>query len=492
MRTGLVLAAAALVALVALAGCMPVALPPSSGVGCTITSFGLLAPPVQGTITEATRTITLKAPAGTDSSALVAVFASTGERVTVAGVNQESGKTENDFSRPVEYVVESADGSRVSYVVRVAVLPPLGEAKSITAFSFVKPPVSGDIDEDTHAISAVVPHGTDRSSLVAIFASTGVLVTVDDTVQASGETINDFSEPLTYVVAAENGSTSAYRVEVREEPGAEKGLTSFSVACAGAVSVIDETQRSVHIRVADGAELSSLVAVFTTTGVCVKAGGRLQESGVTANDFRDTVEYEVFAEDGSSAVYTVSVTGTIGLLVNELDVDQVGTDNAELIELFAVQRVDLFGLVVILVNGGVTPGLEYARIDLTPLGSVPPGSYLVIGGPLVPVAPPAVKLTPLGWGSSNRIQNGPSDAVILWDTLGRRVIDTVTYAGVLHRVLIAGETTELDATEGASGAPADSNSVQGSIGRSPNGVDTGQNGADFKFISAPTPGTPNP
>jgi hypothetical protein len=58
--------------------------------------------------------------------------------------------------------------------------------------------------------------------------------------------------------------------------------------------------------------------------------------------------------------------------------------------------------------------------------------------------------------------------------------------------VITGESAELDATEGGTGAPADSNSVPGSIGRSPTGVDTGQNGVDFKFISTPTPGTANP
>jgi hypothetical protein len=81
---------------------------------------------------------------------------------------------------------------------------------------------------------------------------------------------------------------------------------------------------------------------------------------------------------------------------------------------------------------------------------------------------------------------------MLWDTIGRRPIDTVSYAGVLHRALIMGETAELDATEGSAGAPADSNSIHGSLARSPNGQDTGQNGADFKFIGTPTPGAPNP
>jgi hypothetical protein len=81
---------------------------------------------------------------------------------------------------------------------------------------------------------------------------------------------------------------------------------------------------------------------------------------------------------------------------------------------------------------------------------------------------------------------------MLWDTIGRKVIDTVTYAGVLHRVIIEGETAELDATEGSTGAPADSNTTVGSLSRSPNGLDTGQNGVDFRFCPVTTPGGPNP
>ena len=53
-----------------------------------------------------------------------------------------------------------------------------------------------------------MPHGTDLSSLVAAFSTTGTCVSVDDTEQTSGVTINDFTEPLLYVVNAEDGSTA--------------------------------------------------------------------------------------------------------------------------------------------------------------------------------------------------------------------------------------------------------------------------------------------
>jgi hypothetical protein len=374
--------------------------------------------------------------------------------------------------------------------------PPAGDGKlAITSFAFLAPPVAGSITEDAHAVDVEVPAGTDLTALVAVFVASGSRVSVAGVEQVSGRTPNDFSGPVEYVVEGSDGARVAYVVRVtaaQEALSAEKSFTSFSFQSPGAAAVIDEGRWIVHARVADGTELSSLIAVFTTTGACVRVAGKVQESGVTVNDFSSPVEYEVVAEDGSSCRYTVLVAGRIGLLINELDVDQVGVDNAEYIELLAVGDADLWGIVVVLIHGGVTPGKEYARIDLSSLGSIEQGSYLVVAGPLVQVPPPAVKYTPQGWELTNRIQNGPSDAVMLWDTIGRKVIDTVSYAGALHRAVIEGETMELDATEGNTGAPADSNSVTGSLSRSPNGQDTGQNSVDFRFVPALTPGGPNP
>jgi hypothetical protein len=199
----------------------------------------------------------------------------------------------------------------------------------------------------------------------------------------------------------------------------------------------------------------------------------------------------VTAEDGSTADWSVRVVGSFAVVLNEIDVDQVGIDAAEYIELFARAETDLGGISVVMLNGGVTPGQEYARVDLTPAGSLSAGGYLVIAGPGVAVPPEALKLTPSGWESSNRIQNGPSDALMLFDTIGRRIIDTVSYNGSLRRAILSGESTERDATEGTAGAPADSNSVSGSLGRLPDGQDTGQNGADVRFSPKLTPGAPN-
>jgi hypothetical protein len=480
-----------LIALACLAACVQPAPQPQPSGDAELTSFSLLAPAVEGEIDLEAGTVSIQVPVGTDVTALVAVFSATGSEVTVGGAPQVSGQTVNDFSAPLEYRACAADGSFAAYMVSVTRAAPLSAEKAIVAFSFLHPEAAGVIDQEAYAVHLTVPHGTDITSLVAVFTTMGVAVTVDDTEQESGVTVNDFTDPLTYIVAAEDGTTCAYTVSVGVAPNTEKSMTSFGLALPAVQGVIDQDARVIRVPAPEGTDLSSLIAVFSTTGARVSVQGREQASGVTVNDFGSPLDYIVTAEDGSETSYSVRVSAHIPLLINELDVDQVGTDSAEYIELYAAGDADLCGVAVVLINGGVTPGLEYARIDLSPLGALPSGTYLVIAGPNVPVPPPTGKYTPQGWELSNRIQNGPNDAVMLFDTLGQRVIDTVTYAGILHRALIIGHPTELDATEGSAGAPADSNSAAGSIGRSPNAADTGHNNMDFKFNPALTPGAPN-
>jgi hypothetical protein len=369
--------------------------------------------------------------------------------------------------------------------------PPPSAEKEILDFSFLALAVAGVVDREALNIRVVVPHGTDRSCLVAVFTTTGTSVTVDDTEQESGRTVNDFTEPVVYLVTAQDGSAAAYAVSVDLAPSAEKAITELSFLGVPSPSLIDPARGIVRVRVPEGADLSSLIAVFAASGARVEVSGAPQTSGRTPNDFRQPVTYTVFAEDGSTADWQVRAAAAPRLLVNELDYDQPGADSAEFVELAAQAESDLGGLVLILVNGGSIPGMEYDRIDLGAAGALPAGGFLVIAGPGVAVPAPAARLQPPGWESSNRLQNGPRDSVLVWDCVGRRIVDAVSYGGVLHRALITGEAAEVDPTEGAAAAPADSGSAAGSVSRIPSGADTGQNGTDFRFTAALTPGEAN-
>ena len=72
----------------------------------------------------------------------------------------------------------------------------------------------GTIDEAAHTIAVTVPAGTSLTALVATFTSTGDSVSVGGVTQTSGLSAHDFTSPVTYVVAAADGSSQSYTVTV--------------------------------------------------------------------------------------------------------------------------------------------------------------------------------------------------------------------------------------------------------------------------------------
>lgn len=90
----------------------------------------------------------------------------------------------------------------------------LAPDKAISAFAIVSPPAYGVINDSTKTITVTVPYGTEVTSLIATFATTGISVTANGVEQTSGITANDFRTVVIYTVTAENGSTSDYTVSV--------------------------------------------------------------------------------------------------------------------------------------------------------------------------------------------------------------------------------------------------------------------------------------
>jgi hypothetical protein len=271
-----------------------------------ITAFSLLGIP--GVIDETTKTISVTVPSGTDVSALVATFTMNGTKVQVNGIDQTSGVTPNDFTTPVVYTVTAAGGITTSYTVAVHIS--LSSAKAITAFSFTSPAATGIIDESAKTISVILPSGTNiglLNGLRAVFIATGS-VSVNNTVQMSGASPNDFTGPVVYTVTAEDSSTATYTVIVTIAPDDAKAITAFSFTSPAATGIIDESAKTISMTVPSGTDVTHLVAIFLTTGASVKIGPTVQVSGATPNDFTAPVLYTVTAVDTTTATYTVTVT----------------------------------------------------------------------------------------------------------------------------------------------------------------------------------------
>jgi large repetitive protein len=187
--------------------------------------------------------------------------------------------------------------------------------------------------------------------------------------------------------------------------------------------------------------------------------------------------------------------GSSGLVINEVDYDSIGNGDAdEFVEIFnaGAAPASLANIAVVFVSGSAsTP--EYNRVDLTSLGTLAPGQYLVVGSASVRnlVVPPALEIAFMD--DTNQIQNGAPDAVGLVNTATMTVIDVLSYEGSVTAGHVNGFPGTVDFVE-APALPAnvaDNNVSAASLIRFPNGTDTNQAANDWKLTTTPTPGTAN-
>ena len=159
--------------------------------------------------------ITITFPYGTNISNLTPVFDAGFATVTVDGEVQESGVSEVNFQDgvPVVYTVTSYDGSTSNdYIITINITP--GNSENwLTDFGFGSMPIDKTVDGNTFYI--VVPNDVDITSLKATFESPELAtVTVDGVEQRNGRTPNDYTEPVIFVVTAQDGSVAEYTIIV--------------------------------------------------------------------------------------------------------------------------------------------------------------------------------------------------------------------------------------------------------------------------------------
>jgi len=260
----------------------------------------------------------------TDVTGLVADFVLTGTGATAAGVLQVPRTTANDFSAPVVYTVSAGDGSTRDFTVTVSVTPP--NAKDLTSFVLpagLNPGLAHDavgLFTGTNVV-VIIPAGAARTSLVPVFATTGVRVDADEgggaVVQTSGVSVVDFSlGSVAYIVTAGDGSQKYYDVNVVEAGPSDRSLLAFGFLAADnpdlardCLGVISEgNPGAVSITVPFGTPLTNLRARFASSGVGVTVAGLTQVSAVTTNDFTPTLTYRVTAADATTRDYLVTVT----------------------------------------------------------------------------------------------------------------------------------------------------------------------------------------
>jgi len=246
-------------------------------------------------------------PFGTNVTNLVPTITHTG-----ISLSPGSGVTQN-FTGSVNFTVAAEDSTQQTYAA--AVLITQNSEALMTSFSL---PGALEVNISTtgtgnETINILMPFGTDVSNLIASFtASVNAVVKINNVVQISGVTANNFTSPKLYKIISEDSSTTVnYTTTVAFAQNTEALITSFTFP--GSIETIISTtgtgNETIKITMPFGTDLTSLVSIFTASeNAVVKVGSIVQVSGVTSNNFTSTIIYKIISEDGSITTnYVVSV-----------------------------------------------------------------------------------------------------------------------------------------------------------------------------------------
>jgi hypothetical protein len=180
-----------------------------------------------------------------------------------------------------------------------------------------------------------------------------------------------------------------------------------------------------------------------------------------------------------------AVCGT--LVVNEVDYDQLSTDTTEFVEILntGTTAVDLTGTSLVFING--FDSIPTFTLPLS--GTLAAGQYLVAANAGVMGIPPEAIAVTIPNGT---IQNGSPDAIAIYDSSSKSVLDAISYEGSITMAVIDGNTYNLvsgNPTTAEDTATVSAPSV--SVIRFPNGQDTGDDLTDWAATTLLTPGTAN-
>lgn len=249
-------------------------------------------------------------PYGTNLTALVPHFTTTNASAKIGSIKQTSDVSAANFSSVVSYIVKSGD-SLCSNTWNVYITIQVNHQCSLLTFASVSPAVNANISHTANGgtVQLVLPFGTPKNNLVAAFTlSDSATAYIGSVKQLSGSTANNFTNAVTYTIKAQDTSYKCYyNVQVSEGLSNLCDILSYSIVSPAATGTINGTVITANVPF--GTPLSSLVAAFTISdSATIKVNTTTQVSGTTANNFTDTVKYEVTAQNGTNKkIYSVKV-----------------------------------------------------------------------------------------------------------------------------------------------------------------------------------------
>jgi len=157
--------------------------------------------------------------------------------------------------------------------------------------------ISSTINSTNATVDVVMPYGTDVTNL-----SPTITVSANATISPASGVAQDFTNPVTYTVTAQDNSTKIWTVNVSTQLNNQAEIISFDIP--GQVSsTINSTNATVDIVMPYGTDVTNLTPTIT-----VSSGATINPASGVAQDFSNPVQYTVTAQDNSTKNWTVNVS----------------------------------------------------------------------------------------------------------------------------------------------------------------------------------------
>jgi len=177
---------------------------------------------------------------------------------------------------------------------------------------------TGEIEEGSKSITVTMPPMTDVTGLVADFTISGkATAKIQETIQLSGLTANDFSAPVVYTITAQDGTQSHYTVTVVVPLSQEAFIKRFTLLQAENPGIqrdlkgyITKNDTGIHFRNPYEQLTVFIPSLEVSPGATVLVDGDTLGSG-QAVDFSVPQRFRVQAAGGNANEYIVSMTPQI-------------------------------------------------------------------------------------------------------------------------------------------------------------------------------------
>ncbi len=289
-----------------------------------------LSQPVQGVINNRPdpKEVALVVPPGTDMSRLVAsITLNTEATITVISTGRrvpQNSLTPNNFSSPVTYAIEiPGEDEPILYTVRVreastnARLIELGVAGSTYQTPTFGPTVS--------SYEAEVPFATKSFQVTARAEDPRAsAISINGTRAGAGQgsapvdfSVGDSVEVVVEVVAEDQQSRQEYRITIfRGEPDRNSNLSALAIQGATLDQVFRIDRKSYTVEVPYSAQEISVIAQSESPFSTVRVNDIATDEAGAATVALDNVQKQIMdvvvnAEDGSSSIYSVSITRAV-------------------------------------------------------------------------------------------------------------------------------------------------------------------------------------